>query len=240
MIANLFASQTKIQNQYFIGKSIAFIDSRLDNWQLLFSGLAENSPVFVIDRTDNGIDKITQAIAEYTAEVGRLDAVHIFCHGSPGCLYLGDRSINLSNLEHYTPQLKQWQAAEILLYSCHVAAESGRDFVNKISEITKANVAASVNLIGSKKYGGNWDLEFTTGEIKSANPLTPNVRENYRGVLGILTVTSLADSGAGSLREIINQAQNGDTIKFAANLANQSITLTSGQIERSGFNHQWE
>jgi hypothetical protein len=231
MIANLFASQTKIHNQYFLGKSIAFIDSRLDNWQLLFSGVAENSPVFVIDRTDNGIDKITQAIAEYTAEVGRLDAVHIFCHGSPGCLYLGDRSIKLSNLEHYTPQLKQWQAAEILLYSCHVAAESGRDFVIKLSEITQANVAASVNLIGSKKYGGKWDLEFTTGEIKSANPLTPNVRENYRGVLGILTVTSLADSGAGSLREIINQAQNGDTIKFASNLANQTITLTSGQIE---------
>ncbi len=231
MIANLFASQTKVHHQYFLGKSIAFIDSRLDDWQLLFSGVAENSPVFVIDRTDNGIDKITQAIAEYTAEVGRLDAVHIFCHGSPGCLYLGDRSIKLSNLEHYTPQLKQWQAAEILLYSCQVAAEPGRDFVNKLSEITQANVAASVNLIGSKKYGGKWELEFTTGEIKSASPLSAKVRENYRGVLGILTVTSLADSGAGSLREIINQAQNGDTIKFASNLANQSITLTSGQIE---------
>jgi len=231
MIANLFASQTKIHNQYFPGNSIAFIDSRLDNWQLLFSGVAENSPVFVIDRTDNGIDKITQAIAEYTAEFGRVDAVHIFCHGSPGCLYLGDRSINLSNLEHYTPQLKQWQAAEILLYSCHVAAASGSDFVNKISEITEANVAASVGLIGSRKYGGNWDLEFTTGEIKSANPLAAKVRENYAGILAVLTVTSLADSGSGSLREIINQAQNGDTIKFASNLANQSITLTTGQIE---------
>ncbi len=183
MSANSFASQTKkINHQYFLGNSLAFIDSRLDNWQLLLSGIADNIPVFVIARTDNGIDKITQAIAEHTAEVGRVDAVHIFCHGSPGCLYLGACSINLSNLEHYTPQLKQWQAGEILLYSCRVAAESGRGFVSKLSEITEANVAASVSLTGSKKYGGNWDLEFTTGKIKSANPLAAEVRGNFSSV----------------------------------------------------------
>lgn len=48
--------------------------------------------------------------------------------------------------------------------------------------------------------------------------------------MGIITVTSAADSGTGSLREAIANAQTGDTIKFASSLANQTITLES-QIE---------
>lgn len=46
-----------------------------------------------------------------------------------------------------------------------------------------------------------------------------------------LTVTSNADSGAGSLRAAIAMAQAGDTIQFDARLANQTITLTTGQLE---------
>lgn len=47
----------------------------------------------------------------------------------------------------------------------------------------------------------------------------------------IITVTSIADSGSGSLREAIATAQAGDTIQFDSSLANQTITLTSGQID---------
>lgn len=47
----------------------------------------------------------------------------------------------------------------------------------------------------------------------------------------IITVTSAADSGAGSLRAAIAAATPGSTIQFASNLANQTITLSSGQIE---------
>jgi len=46
----------------------------------------------------------------------------------------------------------------------------------------------------------------------------------------IITVTSNADSGQGSLREAIALAQSGDSIQFASNLANQTITLSSGQL----------
>lgn len=49
----------------------------------------------------------------------------------------------------------------------------------------------------------------------------------------IITVTSNANSGSGSLREAIASAQSGDTIQFAASLANQTITLTSGQLDIS-------
>lgn len=43
-------------------------------------------------------------------------------------------------------------------------------------------------------------------------------------------VTTTNDNGAGSLRDVIAAAQPGDTIRFDASLANQTITLTSGEI----------
>jgi predicted outer membrane repeat protein len=49
--------------------------------------------------------------------------------------------------------------------------------------------------------------------------------------MATLTVTSNLDSGAGSLRSAIAMAQAGDTIQFDPSLANQTITLTTGQLE---------
>ena len=46
----------------------------------------------------------------------------------------------------------------------------------------------------------------------------------------ILTVGNTADSGAGSLRQTIGDANEGDQIVFATNLARQTIFLTSGEL----------
>jgi hypothetical protein len=62
---------------------------------------------------------------------------------------------------------------------------------------------------------------------------------NYT-IVNPLTVNNNADSGAGSLRAAVTQADNiagfglSDTINFAPSLAGQTITLTSGQLELSG------
>jgi hypothetical protein len=45
-----------------------------------------------------------------------------------------------------------------------------------------------------------------------------------------LIVTTAADSGAGSLRDTIVAASDGDTIQFAAALNGQTITFTSAQL----------
>jgi len=51
--------------------------------------------------------------------------------------------------------------------------------------------------------------------------------------MAILTVSTVADNGAGSLREAIAAARSGDTIQFSASLANKTLMLSSGQIEIS-------
>ena len=45
-----------------------------------------------------------------------------------------------------------------------------------------------------------------------------------------LTVTTTADSGAGSLRQALADANDGDTIQFDAALNGQTIGLTSAEL----------
>ena len=47
----------------------------------------------------------------------------------------------------------------------------------------------------------------------------------------MITVTNLYDSGAGSLRQAILDANSGDTIDFAPNLAGGTLVLTSGELD---------
>ncbi|NWF61080.1 MAG: type I secretion C-terminal target domain-containing protein [Fischerella sp.] len=49
--------------------------------------------------------------------------------------------------------------------------------------------------------------------------------------MAIIEVTTAADSGEGSLRAAIASAEAGDTIKFASNLSNQTIKLSSGDLK---------
>ena len=47
---------------------------------------------------------------------------------------------------------------------------------------------------------------------------------------GQATVTTVADAGPGSLRQVVGNACDGATINFAASLSGQTITLSGGQI----------
>jgi Ca2+-binding RTX toxin-like protein len=208
-----------------------FIDSRVDDCQVLAAGVKEDVKVTILDSDKDGIQAITTELQKLAGDGGLIDAVHIVAHGSWGRLQLGNTVLSSDILEQYASSWQEWrnllaEEANLLLYGCRVAGGDGATFVRQLSQLTGAAIAASADLIG----GGNWNLEFTTGPIKAPPAFKPEVRLAYTGVLAILTVTNNADSGAGSLRQAIASAAAGDTIQFASSLANQTITLTSGQL----------
>jgi len=213
--------------------NLAFIDANVTDGQLLAAGLKETVRAITITG-DNPIEEITETIAKYAACFGAVDAIHLLTHGSQGCLYLGNTIITQDTIENYRQQLSQWQVKDIVIYGCQVAAGAGKSLLVKINQITGADIAANFAKTGAAALGGNWNLAFVAGEKSGLRldnlALTPATIAAYGGVFATVTVSTNADSGLGSLREAISTAQPGDTITFAASLANQTINLTS-QLE---------
>ncbi|MEG4583425.1 DUF4347 domain-containing protein, partial [Microcoleus sp. MON1_C5] len=148
-------------------------------------------------------------------------------------LQLGNTALGSENIEQYKSQLEKWQTslapqADIMLYGCDVAGGTGANFVDRFSELTGADVAASTNTTGR---GGDWNLEFARGQIESPLALHPEAMASYQGNLATIVVANNSDSGPGSLRAAIATAVAGDIITFAPGLASQTITLTSGQLD---------
>ncbi|MFS8119190.1 MAG: DUF4347 domain-containing protein, partial [Microcoleus sp.] len=167
---------------------LVIVDSKIDNYQQLVSGVKAGFEVIAIDPGRSAIVQITEILSQRS----NINSIHIVSHGQEAAIQLGSIELNIHNLEAYSSQLQQWgkalrESGNILLYGCNVAAgESGIKFVQKLSEITGANVAASNNLTGSAALGGDWELEIVTGQINVELAFEKAVLEHYTSVLATL------------------------------------------------------
>lgn len=147
-------------------RQIVFIDASVDDRQSLIDGVIPGTEVVILDATHNGIEQITEVLAHRHQP---LEALHLVAHGQPGSLRLGNSSLDSHTLSRYASTLQRWSQAlkadaEILLYSCRVAAGAlGVRFLHQFHDITGIDIAASTTLIGNVNLGGNWDLDARTG-----------------------------------------------------------------------------
>ena len=122
--------------------TLVFIDSNVEDYQTLISGVSPNAEVIILDETRGGIEQITERLASEE----NIEAIHIISHGSPSSVQLGANTLNSSNIESFGPQLTQWRkalipGADILLYGCNVAADvsvtTDIDYLRHISQELK-------------------------------------------------------------------------------------------------------
>ncbi len=211
-------------------QTLVFIDSAVAERQNLVAGAVAGTEVICLSPARDGVEQITAILAERRG----LRAIHIVSHGSPGSLQLGSVRLSLENLDSYANLLQQWRdisfsdiSPSVLLYGCEVAAgDRGNSFVHKLSQLTGAKVAASSSKTGSAALGGNWEFEVKTGTIDTQLALTAETLKNYKSILATFSVTNTDDSGAGSLRQAIldaNANPGTDTITFNIGSGVQTI-----------------
>jgi glucose/arabinose dehydrogenase len=162
-------------------QSIAFIDPTVKDYQKLAA--ATDAEVVILDASRNGIDQISEVLAQR----GTYSSIHIVSHGNAEGLQLGNGQIDRNSLDRQSDQVRGWSQhltadADILFYGCNVAA-NGTQLIEQIDRLTGADVAASDDLTGSAFLGGDWELEATTGAIESALAFKPEVLEVYDDVL---------------------------------------------------------
>ncbi len=131
-----------------LNQNIVFIDKAVTDYESLIAGIKPGTSVVVLDPTRDGVEQITQAL-----QGRKYKSVHIVSHGSEGSVQLGATQLNANNLNHYTNQLQKWRNyltddADILLYGCNVAS-GDKTFVQQLSQITGADVAASDDITGN-------------------------------------------------------------------------------------------
>lgn len=168
-------------------QEIAFVDTSICGYEDLQKGVRDGIDVVLIDGTRGGLAQIAAALAGR----GEVDAIHIFCHGSPGALHLGAGRVTENSLAASRAELAVMRSAladraDLLLYGCDVAqGAQGASFIEALSAMVGANVAASNDPTGSAPLGGNWNLEVTTGVIDAQPGLTRSGQAAFSGLLGI-------------------------------------------------------
>ena len=195
-------------------KSVVFIDGNVSDSDYLVESLsADNVEVVILDLDKNGVTQITEILSTYSD----LESIQIVSHGQEGKISIGNTILSDFNIDSYQEELHLWgdslvEDGDILLYGCSVASEHGVEFINKLSMLTNADVAASDNITGADALGGDWLLEVATGEIENE---TLFVDSQYPGVLPSTTFT-------GDL--------NANNQFYRPDFTSSSAQLTSGNI----------
>ena len=181
--ANVARDQTR--------KSVVFIDSAVPDYETIINSFKENTEFYLINSNEDGFKKIDEILNDRKD----IDALHIIGHGSAGQILFGNAFLNNDTITNYQATLASigqslTTSGDILFYGCNVAStEQGELLIKKISEITKADIAASDDLTGKD---GDWDLEKEEGFIDIKNL---NVK-NYDHSLDSLTTSGIV-SGSG-------------------------------------------
>jgi len=217
------------------GWNFVFIDSTVKDYQTLLDGTNGGSSVTVINPNQYGIQKVTETLAS----VAGANSLHIVSEGDVGNFWLGKDFVSTENIARYANDLQAWKtslspAANILLYACNLASgDNGAALVQAVKNYTGHDVAASTDLTGSSKLGGNWNLEYATGKVNTGVVFNSEAQNSYNGRLFTFTTTNTNDAGVGSLRKAIldaNALAGADNIRFEPTVFNGSqgaITLAS-------------
>ncbi len=232
---------------------MVFLDESVADYEEILEDLRYRSSqgtqleIVLIDPSQDGLQQINDRLGSLTA---KLDAIHIISHGADRAVKLGNTWYDQQVVQEHEDHFRQWASvlkndADILFYGCNLASsDDGRAILQSIADWTGADIAASDDLVGNARLGGNWILEYQLGSIQTQVVVSAALQQEWHGLLATFTVTTTADSGAGSLRQAIIDANNlagADTISFSISSGSQVISLSSilptitGQVTIDGW-----
>ncbi|NEQ49402.1 MAG: DUF4347 domain-containing protein, partial [Leptolyngbya sp. SIO3F4] len=169
------------------GPSLLFVDSAVADYQDLVAAATEDIDVFILDSGQDGIKQISSVLAR--ENYSNIASLHVVSHGTTDTIQFGVSPVNSANISTYQDELTGWSAylsadADILLYGCDIAKEpSGQSFIETLSQLTGADVAASIDITGNAPFGGDWQLEASTGSIEAELPFDAAALTNFDGTL---------------------------------------------------------
>ncbi|MCP5092073.1 MAG: DUF4347 domain-containing protein, partial [Gammaproteobacteria bacterium] len=115
--------------------------------------------------------------------------------------------------------------ADLLIYGCNFGEGiDGEQAAQTLAALTGADVAASDDRTGHVDEYGDWVLEVSTGLIETSVVVSQATQDSWQSALATYTVTNTNDSGTGSLRQaIINANANSGTDNIYFNISDPLV-----------------
>ncbi|QSX30230.1 tandem-95 repeat protein [Shewanella cyperi] len=155
---------------------IIIVDAGVEDAAILLNGVDPRIMVFTIAADSDGV----KALATILGHFKELQKVHLISHGSDGVLQLGNTRLTREKFDEYAGSLAEIKQAfaehgGLYLYGCSLAADAkGEAFVTELkNQLGEVNIAASTDLTGPTRLGGDWELELVTGDMDLRSPFDP-------------------------------------------------------------------
>ncbi|MBH0204115.1 MAG: DUF4347 domain-containing protein, partial [Nitrospira sp.] len=206
---------------------VVFVDPTVPNYQALLSGMDLNIEIIMLDGDRDGIEQMASALVGRTG----IDAIHLIAEGNEAELHLGSSFLTQDSIStQYAEQFQQIGQslsanADLLIYGCNFGrGEAGQLAINTLASLTGADVAASTDRTGNAAEYGDWILEASTGSIEASIVIAETTQAQWDHALATYTVTNTSDSGAGSLRQAILDANaNAGTDNIVFSIAGTGV-----------------
>ena len=139
---------------------------------------------------------------------GEFSSLHLYSHGESGRFWIGGTEISIDSITGLQGQLGQLgelldNEGDMLIYGCDVAKDqSGKTLIQRLGNLTGADVAASVDATGNSATNQNWKLEYHSGSIEeiTAAPYLEQLQPRLTLATGQLsTLVSVVDDSEQDL-----------------------------------------
>lgn len=184
--------QTQSSNE----TEIVVVDASVEAGDELMRLVRPGAEIALLDSNRDPLEQIDSLLHGRS----NVRTLHIVSHGQAGQLRLGGQTIDFEGLVHNADLIRSWRAAftadaDILVYGCETAAgEAGARFLETLSRLTGADVAASVDRTGNPQRGGDWELERVVGEVESGLLASVAALQSIDAVLGV-TIRAAGSEG---------------------------------------------
>ncbi len=187
--------QSPVEGAREPARQLVVLDSHLENREQLLADLPQGTHVLIVDSNQDAVAAISTALKQ----IGNVDSIQVFSHGSAGEFVLGRTTFTAESVRDMSSAIGAWrgnlsEGADIQLYGCNVGAgASGRDLVDQLARTTGADVGASDDNTGSASHGGDWTLEVVSGDIDKSLALSSAALDGFDGLLA--ATVSLSSGG---------------------------------------------
>ncbi|WP_420403914.1 DUF4347 domain-containing protein [Nisaea sp.] len=140
---------------------LAIVDQRVPDAEFLLASLAVPNHSGRVGPEEDGLEQLREMAERFPRR-----PVIVICHGAPGALILGERTITADTVRSRRSTLshirKALAGAPVSLFACSVGEGlAGRTFLAMLAAGIDAPVSAASRPIGDAARGGTWVLDIS-------------------------------------------------------------------------------